>query len=76
MTAVKAGARVKYIGSVEKFHGTGTVLSADNYDHPTVTSDDGHRYTLWMDAGTHLFNVRRQSFVEVTDETVLAEAEA
>lgn len=72
---LQAGTRVRYHGSLEDYHGVGTVVGVMDYDHPEVTSDDGHRYTIRFDDGKHIYNVRRQSFTEYADETVLAVSE-
>ena len=76
VTPLKEGTRVRYHGSLAHLHDTGTILSVDDYDHPTVKSDDGHRYIIRLDSGQPLYNVRRQSFTEYTDETVLAVPES
>lgn len=75
VTPVKAGTRVRYQGSLGNHHGIGTVLQADNYDHLTTKSDDGHRYVIRLDSGQPLYNVRRQSFTEYEDETTFAALE-
>jgi hypothetical protein len=68
MEPLKIGTNVEYHGSLTTHHGPATVAAVHDFDHPTVKSDDGHRYTL-ATPGTPLYNVRRQSFSVVEDES-------
>lgn len=66
MKPLVPGQRVTYHGSLVWVHGDGTVTAVYDFDHPTVKSDDGHRYEILLDHGPWspypIHNVRRQSF--------------
>ncbi len=71
MAEVERGTRVRYHGSLERYHGEMTVL----YAHPELVDTNGEyspvRYSLRYGSSLHdtLHNVRPESFTVIEDDS-------